>query len=615
MTLIPMTHHPTYEHYSPWDQLPAPIPSETSYYSRHFYENTAKHLIRDFVRIMNNGLYIDLHKVEDLERTLDEQLQSVTDRLAANPLISQFQALQHTKLLEAYRESQLSKIKPVEDFIRPFKPKDPIHRSYFMYLYAQSQGIAQPKDLLPGSTIPKWDAKLVKALSATRPLLQRFLAGTLTSHPLITEAMHLLATHKADMHNRRYLDNLASPKCDLPPFNPGSPQQKQLLFEWLGIESEATSKDTGLPSWDRDQIERVYNETLDEHVRDICQCFIDHSFAAIVRNNFIASFYRYTVDNRLHGQIKLFGAKSFRPTSNSPNMLNMPSTRSIFAKPIKRCFVAPPGRVVLTADYSALEDRVICNLSGDENKTRIFTDGLDGHCLNAYGYFPDQIALHMTVTGNLVEDVKTFFELQDKGHKELKAIRNAGKPATFGLSYGAYPPKVANTLKIPLNEAEAIFNNYHNVLYPGITNYRENYVLPTARDNNELHLGLGCRILTDNADKDIRTLANASVQFWSILMLLTINKLHQAIDDAGYSDRILVTNTIYDALYLEADADPELIHWLNQTLIPIMKAPYLVNEVVHNDCDLEVGLDWASFVKISNDATLEDITTILSQLE
>lgn len=80
---------------------------------------------------------------------------------------------------------------------------------------------------------------------------------------------------------------------------------------------------------------------------------------------------------------------------------------------------------------------------------------------------------------------------------------------TFGLSYGAYPPKVANTLKIPLSEAESIFNNYHNVLYPGITNYRENYVLPTAAANGKLHLGLGCYLHTNDARRDIRTLSNA----------------------------------------------------------------------------------------------------------
>jgi hypothetical protein len=122
--------------------------------------------------------------------------------------------------------------------------------------------------------------------------------------------MLLLATHKATLHNRRYEENLSNPSCELPPFNPGSPQQKTALFNHLGIESEATSKDTGLPSWDRDQIERVYHETTNDDVRELCQCFIDHSYAAIVRNNFIAAFYRYTVDNRLHGTLRLAGAKS-----------------------------------------------------------------------------------------------------------------------------------------------------------------------------------------------------------------------------------------------------------------------------------------------------------------
>ena len=80
---------------------------------------------------------------------------------------------------------------------------------------------------------------------------------------------------------------------------------------------------------------------------------------------------------------------------------------------------------------------------------------------------------------------------------------------TFGLSYGAYPDKVSKTLKISLAAAEAIFNSYHNELYSGITDYRENYVLPTAKANGRIHLGLGCYIYTDNARKDIRTLNNA----------------------------------------------------------------------------------------------------------
>lgn len=190
-------------------------------------------------------------------------------------------------------------------------------------------------------------------------------------------------------------------------------------------------------------------------------------------------------------------------------MLNLPSTRSIYAKPVKECFVAPPGYVVLAIDYGALEDRVIASLSRDKNKCAIFLDGLDGHSLNAYGYFKGEVAEHMAVTGDTTADVRTMFDLVESGHKQLKAIRQKGKPATFGLSYGAFPPKVAASLKISVPAAEAIFDSYHNELYPGITKYREEYVLPTAQEHGKVHLGLGCYIKSDNPDKDIRTLNNA----------------------------------------------------------------------------------------------------------
>ncbi len=184
-----------------------------------------------------------------------------------------------------------------------------------------------------------------------------------------------------------------------------------------------------------------------------------------------------------------------------------------------------------------------------------------------------------------------------------------------GLQYGAYPPKIAESIKCSIEEAQSIFDRYHGELYSNVTKFREEVVLPAARANGEVHMGLGAKILTDDPKKDERTLVNSCSQYWSLLTLFAINKLHQAIDDAGLSTSIIVTNTIYDAIYGEIDNDPELVYWLNQTLPAIMVQPFIEGEIVHNEADLEVGLDWASFVKISNSATLEDITTILSQLE
>ena len=76
----------------------------------------------------------------------------------------------------------------------------------------------------------------------------------------------------------------------------------------------------------------------------------------------------------------------------------------------------------------------MASLSRDTNKCNIFLQNLDGHCLNAYGYFPEEIAQYMPITNDIVTDVKHFFDLQEHGHKELKAIRQRGKPATLTAS-------------------------------------------------------------------------------------------------------------------------------------------------------------------------------------
>lgn len=600
--------------YSPHDQLPAPEPRIAEYPIGYFYEHTAKHLIKDSVRIMDNGLHIDIDKVIELEKELAVQLVEVEKELASNPLIQKYLESRHASQIKAYVEDRKAKMRTADYYLKPFKHTDMTHRSYFMDEYAKQAGWGLPEDKLP-TGVSKWPVNLVKRYAATNRVVQMLLEGKLPLNtPTISIAMTKLAEDKAKMYNEKFLDQVKQPSVPYPVFNPGSAKQKQELFAMLDIESEDTSKETGLPKWDRAQVERVNKETRDDNVRHFTQCFIDYSFAAIIKNNFIEAFYNYSVEGRLYGQYKLLGAKSGRFTSSNPNMLNAPSTGSRFAKAIKKCFTAPKGKIILTADYSALEDRVIASLTRDTNKCDIFLKNLDGHSLNALGYFKDKIQKFMDLTGDTPTDANNFKHLVDEGNPEAKQLRQESKGPTFGLAYGAFPPKIAKTLKIPLEEAQSIFDNYHNVLYPGITDYRENYVLPTAYNEGEIHLGLGFNLKTDDADRDIRTLANATCQFWSILTALTINKMHQLIDEMGYEEDVKVISTIYDSIYFEITKDPKIIKWVNDHLIDAMLVDFMENQLIHNEAESEIGYNWSDMVAIPNNATVRQIKEALDSL-
>ena len=309
--------------YSPHDLLPAPEPRTEAPPDDYFYQYVAKHLIRDTVRLQQNGLNIDMDRVIELESTLDTQLADVKVRIASNPLVQTFLESRHKSQIAEYQAKQAAKFKQPKDFLKPFKYKDMSHRSYFMHVYATQQGISPPTDTLPMG-IPKWPANTVKKLAKTRPILTKLLSGQLSdTHPIVIEAMKLCAKHKADLHNKSYREKISNPTIDYPKFNPGSSLQKREFFDLLGIESEAVSAKTGEPKWDRAQIERIHNETTDPELLDFTQAVIDHSFAAIVRNNFINAFYTYTVEGRLYGQYKLLGAKSGRYTSSNPKLIGL----------------------------------------------------------------------------------------------------------------------------------------------------------------------------------------------------------------------------------------------------------------------------------------------------
>lgn len=627
--------------YSPWSLLPAPEPRTESPPDGYFYDKVAKHLVKDTVRIMLNGLPIDLEKVRELEAVLDKVLQQVSDTLKSNSIVQRYQSERYSQMVKDYKAERMSKCRTLDYYRTEFDPSKMEHRSYFMHIFAEQNNLPSPDDKLP-TGVSKWTARQVKTFASTRMILQRLIEKNISesNSDIARQAMDLLAQHKCDIHNRKYLDQVAKPVIDFPEFNPASPDQKSAIFtDMLGFESDKltdsykeyekklrTAQRYGTPlpevpknkySWDRDNIENVMKSTDDPDLIELCQALVDHSFGAIVRNNFIKAFYEYSIKHddgyRLHGTLRLFGAKSFRLTSQNPNLLNVPSTGSVYAKPIKQCFTAPPGYVVLTADFSALEDKVMASISRDRNKIITQTDKeLDGHLFHATIYFRDKF---VALLGDLPHRELTIAAKaeMEAGNKEIKNLRQLSKGITFGASYGAFPPKIAQQIKCSLEEAEQIFNAYHNDMYPEITKYRETYVLPTAKQLGKLHLGLGCYIRSEKPDRDIRTLSNATIQYWSILTLLAINEMHRRIDEAGLQNDVICTSTIYDSVYYVTKRDPQTIKWVNDNLIECMVKDFMPDQTVPNDSACEIGPSWADLTEIPNSASIEQIQQILDK--
>lgn len=592
----------------PFQQLPMPYPKDFDPSVEEplfFYHNFVKHFIPDMIRMMDVGLCVDPVAVEDLRTTIHAVLKTVSDRLEANQLIKKYQNSRLPEAQAAHAEKATAALRTLDYYLKPYKPGDMLHRTWITNTYLI--GIHRSDDCKE-----KWTVKELKQYNIflKDPFLQSVIEKRLLTGNVYTgRAMKNLAQYKLDLWNRPREAKAQEP-VDLDPFNPGSHKQCAEFFELMKVDPVAFSKDTGEASWGRKALEEVQHDTTNEEMLDVLETMIDYSYSAIIKNNFLKAFDSYTIDGVLHGNIKLFGAKSFRPTSNNPNLLNAPSSGSIYAKPLKRCFIAPRGKIIYAIDLAALEDRVMANLSGDINKGNVFLEGLDGHSLNACGYFASEIEKFMGPNVDNVEYVKLFYHLiEEQNHAELKGIRSKSKAPTFKLAYGGYPDAHKGGVI-----TQEIFDNYHNVLYPGITDYRENYVLPITKQQGYIHLGLGCRMYSSNPDQAIRTLNNATVQFWSILTMIAINEFNYQVDKAGLDIHIKVISTIYDSIYIQLTKDPELIKWTNDTLVPIMCVQYLKEERVHNEASGEIGNNWAELHKIQNNASIDDINEVLKLL-
>ena len=226
-------------------------------------------------------------------------------------------------------------------------------------------------------------------------------------------------------------------------FNLGSTKQlKELLFDELKLPvGKKTPK--GEPSTD----EEALSELVGSH--PLPALILDYRGLTKLKSTYIdrlpEDIHAHT--GRVHSAFHQAVTATGRLSSSNPNLQNIP-IRSEEGRRIRQAFVAEPGYMLISADYSQIELRIMAHLSGDEGLTAAFAAGEDIHRATAAEVF---------------------------GIKEAEVSANqrrAAKAINFGLIYGMSAFGLAKQLDVPRGEAQAYIDLYF-ARYPQVATYME----------------------------------------------------------------------------------------------------------------------------------------------
>jgi DNA polymerase I len=242
--------------------------------------------------------------------------------------------------------------------------------------------------------------------------------------------------------------------------------------------------------------------------------------------------YVHPETGRIHGRFDQAVAATGRLSSADPNLQNIP-IRTELGRQIRAAFVAPPGRVILSADYSQIELRVLAHLSQDPELIDAFTTGSDIHARTA-----------ALVLGKR-EDQLTADE------------RRAAKTINFGVIYGMGDSALAKQLGIPREQAAKFIAAYFE-RYAGVARFMEKTV-DSARQGEAVRTLLGRRRFLPNLHSANRALRfeaervarNTPIQ-GTAADILKLAMVHLGGDEAAPGARMVLT--VHDELVFEVEA-------------------------------------------------------------
>ncbi|MBX3625190.1 MAG: DNA polymerase I [Rhizobacter sp.] len=247
------------------------------------------------------------------------------------------------------------------------------------------------------------------------------------------------------------------------PFNMGSPKQiGEILFNKLGLPVIKKTA-SGSPSTDE--------EVLDKLAEDypLPAKLLEHRSLSKLKGTYTDKLPLMVnpKTGRVHTNYAQAVAVTGRLSSNDPNLQNIP-IRTAEGRRVREAFIAPPGSVIVSADYSQIELRIMADISGDENLLKAFAEGMDVHRATAAEVFGIEPA---AVTSEQ---------------------RRYAKTINFGLIYGMGAFGLAASLGIERSAATQYIERYF-ARYPGVKRYMDDTKV-SAREKGYVETLFGRRI-------------------------------------------------------------------------------------------------------------------------
>jgi len=273
---------------------------------------------------------------------------------------------------------------------------------------------------------------------ALMPVLVRMeAAGIKVDVPALAQQSEQLAVRLAELEKEAFA--LAGEE-----FNLGSPVQLQkIFFEKLGY-PVISKTDKGQPS----TAEPVLQELAQQY--PLPRVILEHRGLSKLKSTYTDKLpVEIQPDTgRIHSSFQQAVAATGRLSSTEPNLQNIP-IRTEEGRRVRRAFIAEPGKLLLAADYSQVELRIMAHLSADKGLVQAFADGLDVHRATAAEIFG--CALNAVTNDQ----------------------RRSAKAINFGLIYGMSAFGLANQLGIGRAEAQEYVERYFQ-RYPGVRDYMDN---------------------------------------------------------------------------------------------------------------------------------------------